>query len=143
MIMPNMGHIIASCYNVVLIHLSSVQCFTFVPLGTLPLSLSSPREIAVGFLNGHFVQLLLKPGHPMPPIARDWEEYHKCEQSFTLHDSVRLPLTPGHLMPPIARDWERCCKREQRFIEEWTTLYSARVDHFKALQPEVFLKIDT
>ena len=28
--MPDMGHIIATCYNVVLIHLSMTQCITFL-----------------------------------------------------------------------------------------------------------------
>lgn len=32
MTMPDMGHLIASCYNVVLYHLSAQQCLTFLPL---------------------------------------------------------------------------------------------------------------
>ncbi|GFS38079.1 regulatory particle non-ATPase 12A [Actinidia rufa] len=32
MTMPDMGHLIASCYNVVLYHLSHQQCLTFLPL---------------------------------------------------------------------------------------------------------------
>ena len=31
MTMPDMGHLIASCYNVVLYHLSLQQCLTFLP----------------------------------------------------------------------------------------------------------------
>ncbi|XP_028054675.1 uncharacterized protein LOC114258867 [Camellia sinensis] len=38
------------------------------------------REIAIGFVNGnHFVQVLLQPGHPVPPIATNWRKYrHPC-----------------------------------------------------------------
>lgn len=57
MTMPDMGHIIASCYDVVLVHLSNVQCLTFLPLRSRPLPLSDRREIAIGFINRHFVQV--------------------------------------------------------------------------------------
>lgn len=59
MTMPDMGHLIASCYDVVLYHLSSVQCLTFLPLRSPPQSLGSRREIAIGFVNNsHFVQVI-------------------------------------------------------------------------------------
>ena len=36
MTIPDMGHIVASCYNVVLISLSSSVCLTFLPLRSVP-----------------------------------------------------------------------------------------------------------
>ncbi|KAM1211929.1 hypothetical protein ACFX1X_003646 [Malus domestica] len=51
MTMPDMGHIIASCYGVVLIY-----CLTFLPLRTEPIPLAACKEIAIGFTNHHFVQ---------------------------------------------------------------------------------------
>ncbi|KAK9927749.1 hypothetical protein M0R45_024918 [Rubus argutus] len=82
MTMPDMGHIIASCYNVVLMLFSSTQCLTFFPLRTVPLSVSSPKEVAIGFVNKHFVQVFLKQGHPMPLMAKDWTRYNEHNQSF-------------------------------------------------------------
>ncbi|XP_028065512.1 uncharacterized protein LOC114268527 [Camellia sinensis] len=80
MIMPDMGHLVASCYNLVLYHLSLQQCLTFLPLRTVPVPQLDRREIAIGFVNGnHFVQVLLHPGHPVPPIATNWRKYrHPC-----------------------------------------------------------------
>ncbi|KAK9913460.1 hypothetical protein M0R45_037274 [Rubus argutus] len=53
--MPDMGHLIASRYNVVLMHFSSAQCRTYFPLRSVPLS--SPKEMAIGLVNEHFVQV--------------------------------------------------------------------------------------
>ncbi|XP_028126430.1 uncharacterized protein LOC114323155 [Camellia sinensis] len=56
MTMPDMGHLIASFYNVVLYHLALQQCLTFLPLRSPPVTLADRREIAIGFVNGnHFV----------------------------------------------------------------------------------------
>ncbi|XP_028077382.1 uncharacterized protein LOC114279357 [Camellia sinensis] len=68
-IMPDMGHLVASCYNLVLYHLSLQQCLTFLPLRTVLVPQLDRREIAIRFVNGnHFVQL----GHLVPPIATNW-----------------------------------------------------------------------
>ncbi|XP_028126433.1 uncharacterized protein LOC114323158 [Camellia sinensis] len=77
MTMPDMGHLIASCYNVVLYHLSAQQCLTFLPLRSVPISQLQRREIVIGFVNGnHFVQVFMLPGHPVPPIATNWCKFH-------------------------------------------------------------------
>ena len=61
MTMPDMGHLIASCYNVILYHLSLQQCLTFLPLKLVPLPLLSSKDIAMAFINeNHFVELLIK-----------------------------------------------------------------------------------
>ncbi|XP_028088466.1 uncharacterized protein LOC114289028 [Camellia sinensis] len=80
MTMPDMGHLVASCYNLVLYHLSLQQCLTFLPLKTVPVPQLDRREIAIGFVNGnHFVWVLLQPGHRVPPIATNWRKYrHPC-----------------------------------------------------------------
>ena len=59
MIMPDMGHLISSCYNVVLCHLSLKQCLTFLPLRSEPIPTSSRKEITIGFVNdNHFVEVI-------------------------------------------------------------------------------------
>lgn len=58
MTLPDMGHIIASCYNVVFISLSSHMCLTFLPLRSVPEPSVSRKSVAIGFVNGnHFVQV--------------------------------------------------------------------------------------
>ena len=56
MTIPDMGYNIASWYNVVLIHLTRLQSWTFFPLRD-PM-LAKPRLISIGLVNGnHFVQV--------------------------------------------------------------------------------------
>ncbi|KAJ4715739.1 MYB transcription factor [Melia azedarach] len=75
MIMPDMGHLIASAYNVVLFQLSLQQCLTFLPLRK-PVPTDSRKHIAVGFINNnHFVEVFLLPDHPVPPIATNWHKF--------------------------------------------------------------------
>ncbi|XP_028099052.1 protein FAR1-RELATED SEQUENCE 5-like [Camellia sinensis] len=77
MTMPDMGHLIASFYNVVLYHLSLQQYLTFLSLRSPSITLVDRREIAIGFVNeNHFVQVFLEAGHPVPPIAVLWRVHH-------------------------------------------------------------------
>ncbi|KAK0590157.1 hypothetical protein LWI29_023338 [Acer saccharum] len=60
--MPDTGHIIASRYNVVLLHISQQQCLTFLPLRSVPLPCTSRKVIAIGFVNeSHFVEVFMYP----------------------------------------------------------------------------------
>ena len=64
-------------FNVVFVILSLQQCRTFLPLRSSPISSSSHKVLAVGFVNGnHFVQVFMKPEAPMPPIATNWHRHH-------------------------------------------------------------------
>ncbi|KAJ0009922.1 hypothetical protein Pint_33440 [Pistacia integerrima] len=84
MTMPDTGHIIASRYNIVVLHISQQQCFTFLPLRSVPLPRTSHKIIAIGFVNEcHFVKVLMHPGSPMPPIASDWFKHRNpCAQGW-------------------------------------------------------------
>ncbi|XXG59129.1 hypothetical protein AAC387_Pa04g1266 [Persea americana] len=87
MTMPDMGHLISSYYNVVLVILSLQQCLTFLPLRLSLISSSSHKVLAVGFVNGnHFVQVFMKLEAPMPPIAINWHRHHHLDA-----DGWRLP----------------------------------------------------
>ena len=58
MSIPDMGHLIASRYSVVLFHLSVRQCLTFCPLRTQVVPTAARREIAIGFVNNnHYVEV--------------------------------------------------------------------------------------
>ncbi|XXG68777.1 hypothetical protein AAC387_Pa06g1786 [Persea americana] len=77
MTMPDMGHLISSYYNVVLVLLSLQQCLTFMPLRSSSIPSNSHKVLVVGFVNGnHFVQVFMKPEAPMPPIATNWHRHH-------------------------------------------------------------------
>ncbi|XP_028074033.1 uncharacterized protein LOC114276448 [Camellia sinensis] len=92
MTMPDMGHLIASCYNVVLYHLSTQQCLTFLPLRSMSISQVQRREIAIGFVNGnHFIQVFMLSGHPVPPIAINWCKFHhSCAAGWDTTYSCRI-----------------------------------------------------
>ena len=60
MVMPDMGYLISSHYNVVLFLLSRPECLTFLPLRTEPLPVAARRYITVGFINNnHFIEASL------------------------------------------------------------------------------------
>ena len=60
MTLPDMGHLIASKYNVILVHLSRMQCLTYLPLRSVAPSVMQHRIITIDFVDDcHFVHLLL------------------------------------------------------------------------------------
>ncbi|KAL5147409.1 hypothetical protein HKD37_06G017102 [Glycine soja] len=65
-----MGYVIASRYNVILVSLSQQQSLTFFPLRSQPpLDSFVHRMICVGHVFGnHFVQVYLKDRCPLPPL---------------------------------------------------------------------------
>ncbi|XP_058211675.1 uncharacterized protein LOC131323853 [Rhododendron vialii] len=76
-IMPEMGHLIESVFQVVLVFLSNHQCLTFLPLQYPPLPPESRSLIVLRHVNGnHFVMVYLRPNSPIPPIARNWYIHH-------------------------------------------------------------------
>ncbi|KAH1212597.1 Protein FAR1-RELATED SEQUENCE 5 [Glycine max] len=70
----DMGYVIDSRYNVILVSLSQQQSITFFPLRSQPAPDSSGhRIICVGHVFGnHFVQVYLKDHCPLPPPALLW-----------------------------------------------------------------------
>ncbi|KAL5148542.1 Protein FAR1-RELATED SEQUENCE 5 [Glycine soja] len=69
-----MGYIIASRYNVILVSLSQQQSMTFFPLRSQPpLDSSVHRIICISHMfENHFVQVYLKDRCPLPPLALLW-----------------------------------------------------------------------
>lgn len=56
MLMPYMGHLIASFYEVVVIYFSQHQCLTFCPLRS-PTPNSDPNFIYIGYANSHYFEV--------------------------------------------------------------------------------------
>ncbi|GMP60938.1 hypothetical protein CsSME_00023603 [Camellia sinensis var. sinensis] len=102
--MLDIGHLIASFYNVVLYHLSLQQCLTFLPLRSPPLTLAYCRKIAIGFVNeNHFVQPFLEIGHPVPPIAVLWQVHnHPCASKWENTYVRRIQKFKDNIGPNIA-----------------------------------------
>ncbi|XP_058749515.1 uncharacterized protein LOC131622494 [Vicia villosa] len=76
---PDMGHLIASAYDIVCIDLRHYSFSeTFFPLRTTPPTNPIDRIICVGWIakSRHFVQVYLKPGCPIPPTSPKWALYH-------------------------------------------------------------------
>ncbi|KAH1215192.1 hypothetical protein GmHk_13G036393 [Glycine max] len=69
-----MGYIIASRYNVILVSLSQQQSMTFFPLRSQPPPDSSVHRIICisHMFENHFVQVYLKDRCPLPPLALLW-----------------------------------------------------------------------
>ncbi|KAL6129673.1 hypothetical protein ACLB2K_073022 [Fragaria x ananassa] len=86
--LPDMGHLIATCYGVVVVNLSYGQCSTFLPLREYTegkLMEANLLEIGLGFVNdNHFVQICLLSGHPLPPVTPDWI-YHADDKAKSLY----------------------------------------------------------
>ncbi|KAH1225305.1 hypothetical protein GmHk_11G032241 [Glycine max] len=80
----DMGYVIASRYNVILVLLSQQQSMTFFPLRSQPPPDSSGhRIICIGHVFGnHFVQVYLKDHCPLPPPALLWSSncYSQAKQ---------------------------------------------------------------
>lgn len=68
MSMSECGHLIALHYDVVLYYLVVHQCLTFLPLRSDLILATAQRKIVISFVNeNHFVQVILMPGHLIPP----------------------------------------------------------------------------
>ncbi|GMP21993.1 hypothetical protein CsSME_00000180 [Camellia sinensis var. sinensis] len=103
MTMPNMGHLIASYYRIVLYHLSMQQCLTFLPLRSVSIATPEQRDICIGFVNGnHFVQVYLQPGHPVPLIANYWIRFHHpCASGWEKPYTIRIHQFRTLISPDI------------------------------------------
>ncbi|KAK1283880.1 hypothetical protein QJS10_CPB21g01121 [Acorus calamus] len=76
MSMPDMGCVIASCYKIVVVHISKLQCLTFLPLQHPPPPVESQRILCIGYVSGcHVVRLHLTSDSPLPPASRTWERF--------------------------------------------------------------------
>ncbi|XP_058208118.1 uncharacterized protein LOC131321125 [Rhododendron vialii] len=72
-----LGVVIATRYNLVLHTFDEdvYGCFTHLPLRSPPVPVEYRRKISIARVNNnHFVQIVLEPHYPVPPIPTWWEE---------------------------------------------------------------------
>ncbi|KAL8484742.1 hypothetical protein ACS0TY_027154 [Phlomoides rotata] len=75
-LLPYMGYLVASMYNVAFITLGTQMSLTFLPLNSaVP---ESPKSICMGLVNrNHFVQVFFGARRPLPLVASSWTDYHR------------------------------------------------------------------
>jgi len=92
---PDMGHVIATLYNKVVVVLKHGNNFseTCFPLRGRPPTNPSTRIMCLGLIPKHFVHVFLRPGCPIPPTTPQWKKYKKPEsQAWEDHFVARQCL---------------------------------------------------
>jgi histone-lysine N-methyltransferase SETD2 len=75
---PDMGHVIATYYNRIVVELTSPiigVSETFFPLRSKPPTNPESRILCLGLIPEHFVQVKLKPGAILPKASAEWRRY--------------------------------------------------------------------
>ncbi|XP_027191682.1 uncharacterized protein [Cicer arietinum] len=77
MSLPDLGYVIATLYNVILVSLSRNLNMTFFPLNKSPSKETFVQSLlAIGFVNeNHWVQIKLKSDCPLPPTSQKWKDF--------------------------------------------------------------------
>jgi hypothetical protein len=86
--LPNMGHIVASCFIRPVLEMTTLDIGvseTFFPLRGRPPVNPKSNMICLGLIPNHFVLLSLKDGCPLPPSSTEWK-LHKSEEAATWED---------------------------------------------------------
>jgi histone-lysine N-methyltransferase SETD2 len=82
---PDMGHILATTYNKVVVELTKLEIWiseTFFPLRGPPPSNPFSRILCLGLIPNHFVYVKLKDGCPLPPTCKEWR-IHRAKDAET------------------------------------------------------------
>ncbi|KAK9116658.1 hypothetical protein Sjap_015605 [Stephania japonica] len=76
MTLPDMGLLIATTFNVVLVNVSYGCCMTFLPLRNAPPPMKDRVVIGVTNVNDtHWVRVIFKPNAPVPPVFLVWKTF--------------------------------------------------------------------
>ncbi|XP_071689097.1 uncharacterized protein [Rutidosis leptorrhynchoides] len=96
MILPIMGFLIASRYNVVLLFLSNLADTTCLPLWSSPPVVQSHYVCVIARVHGnHFVKVDLAGDYPVPPTHPQWNYYKydaEWERPYKTQQDVYLQL---------------------------------------------------
>jgi histone-lysine N-methyltransferase SETD2 len=102
---PDMGHILATHYNKVVVELTKPGeriSGTFFPLRGKPPSNPDKNLVCLGLVPGHFFLVKLKEGCPLPPTCLEWknhrsEEAAEWEYPFMDRQSTYVDLVAQHM----------------------------------------------
>jgi len=76
--LPDMGHIISTCYNRVVVQLvlSERGIFeTYYPIRVAPPLNPHSNILCLGLIPDHFLLVFLKEGCPLPPSCGEWKNH--------------------------------------------------------------------
>ncbi|XP_038711810.1 uncharacterized protein LOC120006006 [Tripterygium wilfordii] len=79
MIMPYMGNVVTTCYNVVVALISQEQCLTFFTFrDLLPLDYKQGIMVFRYINDSHSIILELAEDSPIPPVSKMWTDHHQA-----------------------------------------------------------------
>ncbi|XP_012574301.1 uncharacterized protein [Cicer arietinum] len=102
---PDMGYVIATTYNIILVTFCQTFSMTFFPMrGSHSTLTKNDRICCIEFVNGnHWVMLKMKDGFPLPEIAPGWKQYRTDEAtSWAIAYTGRLQHC-GYLLGRLSR----------------------------------------
>ncbi|KAL5194799.1 hypothetical protein HKD37_20G056800 [Glycine soja] len=127
MTIPDIGYVIASQYNIVLVHLSRLQSWTFFLLRRL--MPTKPSLISIGLVNeNYFVQYIIYTKHTI--------YLYKLILIFSLTLScvcmiMKLFLKDRYPLPPVVPQWRNYCTVE---AHSWHRPYNQSIQDFNTIQ---------
>jgi len=123
----DMGYVIASRYNVILVSLSQQQSMTFFPLRSQPpIDSSVYRIICIGHIYGnHFDQV---HSRYIALFLNLCNQMSMVELILFLHVQ-QIYLKDRCPLPPVALLWSSNCHPREK---QWPTPYISRMQHYKS-----------
>jgi len=107
--LPNMGHIVATCYNRVAVQLVLPErgiCETYFPIrGAPPLNPHS-NIMCLCLILGHLLHVYLKDGFPLPSSCGEWKNHkigvaEQWEFAFMDRQALFKDMMSKELKPPL------------------------------------------
>ncbi|KAK9145317.1 hypothetical protein Sjap_005220 [Stephania japonica] len=94
MTLPNMGLIISTSLNVMLVVISNSWSFTFLPLRSKPPpKFSSCTIVGISIVDSiHFIEVRLKSGCPFPKLYPLWDTYEAVGEQGPWDDREEIPV---------------------------------------------------
>ncbi|XP_073227028.1 uncharacterized protein [Cicer arietinum] len=101
MCIPDLGYVIATLYNVILVSLSRNLNMTFFPLNKAP---SKECILAIGFVNENR-WIKLKSNCPLPPTSQKWKDYSsECAKTWEIACAARMKHWE-HIDPSFSKSY--------------------------------------
>ena len=123
----DMGHVIASRYNVIIVSLSKQQSMTFFPLRSQPVANSSLHSIiCIGHVyDNHFVEVHCRYEVFFLCLCN---EFCRIELTFFSH-TQHVYLKERCSLPPVSLLWSSNCHPQAK---SWPNPYISRMQHYKS-----------
>ncbi|KAI3667900.1 hypothetical protein L6452_42970 [Arctium lappa] len=106
-VMPEMGILTASRFNVILHVLSMEDSATYLPFRTHPSSSSQDESITIVHVNGnHYIKVVLNRDYPMPTLVPHWTHHVLPDaRSWIIPYKRRLDMYEEYIERTRTRDY--------------------------------------